>query len=126
MSDWKKPLIPKLKDALILLGWISAIILIACLFWFFTRSIRSRSLSSAVNRVLEESGDSRRLGAPVSSGISGSFGLGSWYTMTEPGNRQAGNSGGREFSEGTKVFVFTFIGGGSFFPCAAVVDPGER
>ena len=126
MSDWKKPLIPKLKDALILLGWIAALILIACLLWFFTRSIRSRSLFNAVNRVLEESGDSRRLGAPVSSGMSDSFGIGEWYTMTEPGVRQDWNSGGGEYAGGTKAFIFTFIGGGSFFPCAAVVEPGGK
>jgi hypothetical protein len=37
--------------------------------------------------------------------------------------RQQGISGTSNFSEGTKAFVFSFIVEGTFFPCAAVIDP---
>ena len=126
MSDLKKPLIPQVKDALILLGWIAGLILIASLVWFFTQPIRSRSLLGAVNRVLLESGDSRSLEKPVSDGMSGFFGTGAWYTMTESAAFRTGSTGRGGLPDGTRAFVFTFIGGGTFFPCAAVVGPDGK
>ena len=116
-------LVPGVKDALMLVGWIAGLILIAGLCWFLTQSVRSRFLGNAVNRVLEESGDSRRLGEPVSPGMYDSFGMGAWYTVTGESSRPAGNSGGN-FSDRAMIFIFTFIGEGTFFPCAAVVKPG--
>jgi len=116
-------LLPGVKDALMLMGWIAGLILIAGLCWFLTQPVRSRFLCNAVNRVLEESGDSRRLGEPVSPGMHDLFGMGAWYTVTEAGSGLAG-SGGGVFSDRAMIFIFTFIGEGTFFPCAAVVKPG--
>jgi hypothetical protein len=109
----KHPLVPRLKDTGILTAWIAGIILIAGLAWFFTQSTRNYFLRMAVNRVLERSGDSRRLGSPLPAVKSG---LGSWFTAT---------SGGIVL-DGSRVYVFAFIGEGTFFPCAAVLSPEGR
>ena len=93
-----------LKDILIILGWIAGLVIISSLCWFFTQSVRNRFLINAVNQVLEQSGDYRRVLEPVSRGSSRSHGLGRWYY----------------FSDETRVYIFTFIGEGTFFPCAAV------
>ena len=100
----------RLKDGAILMAWIAGLIVIASLIWFPTQSFRSSLLLKNVNRVLEEYGDNRRLGEPVSPG---------WFTMTRTDPAAAGY-----LNEGRKVFIFTFIGEGTFFPCAAVVAPG--
>ena len=104
--------IPALRDAAILAGWITGIVLIAGIAWFFTQPIRDRFVITAVNQVLQQSGDSRRLGLPVSPGTlhAGVSRLGSWYIL-------------HGADEGTKAFVFTFIAEGTFFPALAVVAP---
>jgi hypothetical protein len=107
-------------DAIKLLGWIASILIIAGLCWTLTQNVRSRFLVRAVNRVLEQDGDFRRVGAVSSSG-GGAALIGSWYTMTRL--PQQGISGNENFSEGTKAFIFSFIAEGTIFPCAAVVDP---
>ena len=117
----QNPHLPQLKDTMILFGWIASLIIIASTCWMLTQPVRDRFLVRAVNRVLEQSGDARRLGELTSSGASGSFIVGSWYTMML--SRQPGEVGTKDFSEGTKAFVFSFIGEGTFFPCAAVILP---
>jgi len=116
--------IPQLRDTMILFGWIASILIIAGTCWVLTQPLRDRFLIRAVNRVLEQSGDIRALGELTSSGASGSFIVGSWYTMVLA--RQPGRAGNNGFLEGTKAFVFSFLGGGSFFPCAAVVSPNGK
>ena len=113
----ENPLIPKLKDAAIFIGWIGGLILIAGLAWFFTQPLRSRLLHRAVNRALEQSDNSFRLGEPVSPRLTRA-GLGSSFSMADI-------SGRRSFF-GSRVFVFTFVGEGFFFPCAAVLGPDGR
>jgi len=108
------------RDALKLSGWICSILIVGGLCWALTQPVRSRFLMRAVNRVLEQYSDSRRL-IEVSSGGKGSSMIGSWYTMIKA--RQQGISGTDNFSEGTKAFVFSFIAEGTFFPCVAVIDP---
>ena len=120
----------QVKDTVILAGWIVGLILIAALSWSLIQPLRTRFLLRAVNRVLEQSGDFRRLRAPVSPGeLRAGFSngripaAGFWYTMTELPVRQARDSDRQQLPEGTKAFVFAFIGEGTFFPCAAVVTP---
>jgi hypothetical protein len=145
----RNPSIPQLKDTMILIGWIVALLIIAGTCWMLTEPLRDRFLIRAVNRVLEQSGDARRLGELSHSGASGTLGktaainepvgrsfqssfiIGSWYTMIlarQPGGTLNGPSTTdiKDFSEGTKAFVFSFIGEGSFFPCAAVVLPDGK
>jgi len=105
-------------DAVKLFGWIGSILVIGGVCWILTQPVRDRYLMRAVNRVLEQYGDSRRLNE-LSSG-SASI-IGSWYIMIK--GRQQGISGTDNFIEGTKAFVFTFIAEGTFFPCAAIIDP---
>jgi hypothetical protein len=107
-------------DAIKLFGWIGSILLIAGACWILTQPVRDRYLMRAVNRVLEQYGDSRRLSELVSGGGGASI-IGSWYNMIK--GRQQGISGTDNFVEGTKAFVFTFIAEGTFFPCAAIIDP---
>ena len=100
-----------IKNTAILAGWIAGLIILAGLIWFFTQPVRNRIMLNAVNQVLEHSGDTRRLDAPLSPGMitPGLHRTGSWYTM-------AGQTANR-------VFVFAFTAEGTFFPCAAVVTP---
>ena len=93
-----------LKDIMIILGWIFGLVIIASLCWFFTQPMRNRLLINAVNQVLERSGDYRRVSEPVPVRYTRTLGLGRWYY----------------FSEDTRIYIFTFIGEGTFFPCAAV------
>lgn len=109
------PIIPRdtaiFKEAALILGWIAGLVIIAGLCWSLTGPVRNRFLLNAINRVMEQSGDSRRLAGPVTHPVfpeaSGSFAVGTWFTV----------------SDGTKALVFTFIGEGTFFPCAAVLGP---
>jgi len=98
-----------IKDTMTFFGWIAALLLVAGICWAITQPIRNRFLVRAVNRVLAESGDARRLGEPAPSGANGSLLGGAWFTIT-------GGTG----VEG-RVFIFSFIGEGTFFPCAAVM-----
>jgi len=112
---------PKIKDLIFIAGWIAGLLLIAGLVWYFTQSVRSNLLLRAVNKVMEQSGDNRRLGErlPVRSA-----GMGSWFSITEAVRRR--DSGSEVVVEGTRAYVFVFISNGSFFPCAAVVLPEGR
>ena len=112
----------KAKDTAIFAGWIAGLIIIAAFCWVLSQPARNRYLVRSVNRVLEQSGDSRRLGVPSSPG--GFFWMGAWFTMTEI--RQPEDTGRRQFSEGTKAFIFSFLGEGTFFPCAAVMAPDGK
>ena len=118
-EEFPNPLIPKLKDTAILLGWILGPILIAGLAWFLTQPLRENLLTKAINKVLEQSGDYRRLGEPVRRLSSG---MGSWFTVTDAQRRR--DTEREPLPEGTRAYVFVFIAEGSFFPCAAVVAPG--
>ena len=134
MSNVKLPA-GQARDLVLLLGWIFGLIFVAALCWFFTQPLRNNFLLNAVNRALEQSGDSRRLkelsSATISSGVpvaaetekSGFPGFGVWYSLAEfpeGASRSAETSSGAETSS---ALVFTFIGGGFFFPCIAVLSP---
>ncbi|MDR0312881.1 MAG: hypothetical protein LBI14_04730 [Treponema sp.] len=101
--------IPQFKDTAILCGWIGALLLIGCLCWFLTNTLRADIMRNSVNRVLVLAGDTRRLeGATAAAAIKPSLGrLGAWYNM----------------NEGYRALVFTLIADGVFLPCAAIVDP---
>ena len=136
MKFFKPPMLDSqlVKDTAIFFGWITGILLIAGICWSVTQPVRNRFLLKAVNRVLEQSGDSRRLGELFSPGRSSPL-VGAWYTMSQV--RQTNVSGnetslspyqraedGRQMSAlavRTSAFVFPFIGEGTFFPCVAVI-----
>jgi len=108
VSKYKIPL----RDAAIVAGWVAGLVVIAALIWFFTQPLRDRLILNAVNHVLEQSGDSRRLEAPIPSGAlnAGQSRMGFWYTVSG-------------LPHGSKAFVFTFVAEGTFFPGAALVSP---
>jgi len=97
------------KDTTIILAWMASIIIIASICWFSTQPLRHRQMIRAVNRVFIQSGDSRRLLEPSSRERKGSLLTGSWFTMLD------------ETPIRKRVLVFSFIGEGTFFPCAAVM-----
>ena len=113
-----------LKDTAIFFGWIAGLILVAGICWAVTQPVRNLFLTRAVNRVLEQSGDSRRLGELSPPGRFSSL-TGTWHTLTQ--FRQADASGENfaepqsPFTEGKKAYIFSFIGEGTFFPCAAII-----
>ena len=102
------------KDTIIILAWIASILLVANICWFTTQPFRNRLMVRAVNRVLVQSGDSRRLLEPSSSERKGSLLTGFWFTMMD------------ETPVRKRVLVFSFIGDGTFFPCAAVMTQDGR
>ena len=93
-----------LKDSLIIIGWSFALIIFAGIFWYFTQPIRNRILVNTVNQVIEQSGDNRRILEPIMMRNIRDKGLGRWYYSTD----------------NTKIYIFIFIGKGTFFPCAAI------
>ena len=99
----------KFKDALIILAWIASILIIAAICWFSTQPLRHRLMIRAVNRVFIQSGDTRRLIEPSPRERKGSLLTGTRFTMLD------------ETPVGKRVLVFSFIGEGTFFPCAAVM-----
>jgi len=118
MSD-KNPLVlnkdtATFKDTMLILAWIASILIVAGICWFTTQPLRSRLMIRAVNRVLVQSGDSRRLVEPLSPERRGALLTGSWFTMVD------------ETPVRKRVLVFSFIGEGTFFPCAAVMTQDGR
>ena len=97
------------KDTIIILAWIASILIITNICWFSTQALRYRLMIRAVNRVLIQSGDSRRLIESPSSERKVSLLTGSWFTMLD------------ETPIRKRVLVFSFVGEGTFFPCAAVM-----
>ena len=95
------------KDTAIIFGWIAALLLIAGIFWTLTQPVRNRQLVKNVNITLEQSGESRRLEEKFPGGGLSFFGMSAWLA-----------------SDGGKFVIFSFIGEGTFFPCAALVNPG--
>ena len=95
---------------MIILGWAAGLIILAGLCWYFAQPVKNRYLVNSVNQILEQSGDRRRVSESIPGENSRTSGLGRWYN----------------FSDGTKVFIFTFIGEGTFFPCAAVMMADGR
>ena len=109
------------KEPVIFIGWILAILIVAGTLWALTQPFQSRTLAAAVNRVLEQSGDPRRLDELSANGAIGFFGTGAWFTLTQESQIQ-----GAAVGEGTRVVIFAFLGESTFFPCAAFVNAEGR
>jgi hypothetical protein len=108
MNDKQMPAeMPRTRNTMILAGWIAALILVAGVAWFLTQPLRSSLMLTAVNQVLAQAGDERRLQGPLASAVidTNSPRIGFWYTMTD----------------GARAFVFLFIADGTFFPALAVL-----
>ena len=99
-----------IKDSLVFIAWISAILLVAGIIWALTQPVRNRFLVKAVNQVLEQSEDPRRLTEPSYNAKGASMFAGSNFEM------------GRIQGERKNAIVFSFIGEGTFFPCIAVIS----
>ncbi|MDR2072977.1 MAG: hypothetical protein LBP60_06065 [Spirochaetaceae bacterium] len=91
------------RDLLITAAWIGAAILAGALIWVLTQPYRSKLLIEAVNRILAQEGDGRRLEAPLEPGSL--LGLGRWFSVEGSGDR---------------ALVFTVIGEGGFAACIAL------
>jgi hypothetical protein len=110
------------KDALIFLGWIAAMLFIAGICWVLTQPVRNRILVKAVNRALEQSGD------PQAGSSGPHFPAGNVRRLTEPAGIGSSMFMGQSFamdsgqSGRASAIVFSFIGEGTFFPCVAVIS----
>ena len=100
-------LVSSLKDRAVLLGWIAGLVLAATLLWSLSFPFRSACLMRSANKSLIETGDERRLSAPLPRPVKGQFPLGCWYTL--------------EGSE-SLFFVFTVMRDGIFVPCGAEIS----
>ena len=116
MSNSKNQSPHQAKDTILLIGWIAVILIMAVCLWIFTQQSRNNSLIIAVNKVLEQSGDSRKLRELDALELPYSFGMSKWFSLDS----------GKQFSDEKKAFVFSLLGEGTFFPCLAVVaDDGK-
>ena len=114
-----------LKDVALFCGWIIGILVIAGLCWALSQPVRNRFLVRAANRALQYSGDNRRLGELPSSNRTPSNAMGAWYSVIQLRQSRRGTAE-ENFPEVTRAYVFTFIGEGTFFPCAAMLtDDGK-
>ena len=114
MSD-KGIYIPRVKDSFILIAWIAGLLLIGGLCWFLTRSVRTDFLKNSINNALIKMGDPRSLEAPITLGniksgrASGPLSpQGQWFKLKGEENR---------------LLFFTLFSDGTFFPCAAIMNP---
>ena len=114
----RKLMIPGLKDILIFVAWIAGLLLAGGLCWSLTRSVRSDFLLNSINRALSGMGDYRRLEAPIAPGafrsdrtIGPISRQGSWFSLD---------------GEADRLLFFTLMADGTFFPCAAIVNPQGR
>jgi hypothetical protein len=102
------------KDATVFAGGIAGLLVIAAFFWILSQPVRTRFLLKAVNKVLEQSGDPRRL-EELPPEKNRYFGIGTWFSVRSFYEQRA------QDTEKTKAIIFPFIGEGTFFPCAAVL-----
>lgn len=100
---------PSVKRLGVSAGWAAGLVLISALLWGFTQPVRNRALLNSVNRILDRTGEERRLAAPVSLwGMPGRASqAGNWFT--------AGPSG-------DWAVVFTVVSGGVFTPALAFIS----
>ncbi|MDR2470801.1 MAG: hypothetical protein LBD09_01660 [Treponema sp.] len=113
-----KNLFSRMKDSLLLGGWIGGILLLGGLLWFFTRPFQTQALMNQVNRTLarREEPAGWRLLAPIPRrelGREGKF-RGFWYTRS---------GGDADEAAAGRAVVFTVMGSGVLIPCAAAVSP---
>jgi hypothetical protein len=93
-----------LKNTGIIAGWIAGILLLGWLLSFFTTPLRNNALIQSVNRVLPQTGDTRRLERLLPKSASG---VGNWYAVS-----------GSE----SEAVVFSIMDNGVFISCVAFVD----
>ena len=101
--------IPALKDRVIFLGWVTALILALTLLWSLSFPIRAAFLMRSTNRVLASMEDGKRLSAPLIRPFPGPVPLGCWYTLAE---------------SDSLFFVFTIMRDGILVPCGAEISGG--
>ena len=114
MSD-RGILIPRLKDTSVFIIWIVGLLLAGGLLWFLTGSVRCNFLKDSINRIFIGSGEERRLEAPINPAktklprASGPLSFqGYWFSIEREENR---------------LLFFILISNGTFYPCAAIVNP---
>ena len=109
----KELTVPGIRDTAVLLGWIGGLLCIGGLCWFLTKPLRTDFLQQSVNRAWMRTNETRRLDTPVATAAMkpGLSRLGTWYTMTD-----------KNTTDNNRALVFSVISGGSFFPCAAIVN----
>jgi hypothetical protein len=88
--------------------WMAALVLAGALLWGLTGSLRNNIMANTINKVLDETGEERRVVAAISTWhIPGNVTqLGTWYTMTSQEN----------------AVLFSFIVDGIFSPCLAIIS----
>jgi hypothetical protein len=105
-----------LRDVLIFTAWIVGALLIGALTWLLTEIPRDRIVMKSVNSILLEKGLSLRVTMPTGKLLSwdarkGQMPLEKRFALVE--NRGEGA-------------VFTFVSGGTFIPCLAVLDSNGK
>ena len=95
------------RERIILLSWITGLLLIISLIWYFSQGLQANYILRSVNSVFLNNDETRRLYAymPQKSKKTGIFGY--WYSMR---------------SSNEHMFVFTVFQGGILVPLGAVVS----
>jgi hypothetical protein len=108
--DKGKEFLSRVKDPLLVIGWVGGILLLGVLLWGLTQSLRTGILLKSVNKTLAYAGDSRRLEAVIlPKQFSGKMGkIGIWYTQAGSENR---------------MLIFSVMSGGILAPFAVEVSP---
>jgi hypothetical protein len=106
MSQLKWKDASALKEPGIFAGWIGGILLLGGLLWLGTQGIRSEAMARSVNKVLQEAGDPRRIGAPSP-----------FRSLPDQGYRYT------LLNQGGRAVVFSVMSGGASIPFAAMISP---
>ena len=96
-----------IKDKLILLGWITAILLLISVIFIFSNNFQKRQLIRTVNSVFYYRDDSRRISEYTAKITFKSGIMGYWFSINNSTD---------------KIFIFTFFQDGILLPLAAVVS----
>ena len=100
-----------LKDRAVLLAWITGLLLLISVIWITTQPLQAYNLLRAVNSVLVNSDDSRRLGSYMKTKAGKAGLLGYWYSM---------------YNSSDRMFVFGVFQNGILIPLGAVVSANDK
>jgi len=100
-----------MKDKALLFGWVTGLLLFISLLWIFTQGLQTHYLLRAVNNVLINKEDSRRLVERVHVKTGKSGPLGYWYSLNNSTD---------------KMFVFSVFQDGILIPLGAIVSANGK
>ncbi|MDR0323922.1 MAG: hypothetical protein LBI12_05710 [Treponema sp.] len=100
-----------IKDKSILTGWIMGLLIVISVIWIVSHKLQGSFLMRAVNNVLMNNDDSRRLSAHIQKKTGKADPLGYWFSIDKSSD---------------KIFIFTVFNDGVLVPLGAIVSDNGK